>query len=191
MAKKKLVAVLFAATLPTAIGCTPSRPVVGVVSTPREVARRVRVGSMAPSIRFRTDAGVEYDTRSLYGDATVVAFPEAEGADCGRINERLVKEADRLAQKYVAFLEFIRPEGGCPHGKGCTLARRVEVKNVAMLCDGEGTARKLFEVEEPGAVFVLDRAGRIEATGRFEELEALTERARSVARRAVTISPPF
>ena len=84
----------------------------------------------------------------------------------------------------VAIIEVAGPADTCAAHETCVLARGENVGNLISLCDAEGLLRRMYRVQTPTAVLVLDEDGYVQSSGLLTDFEYYRLRAQNVARQA-------
>lgn len=162
-------------------GCTEAgsrnRPVVGrVVSKTGEP----ETDSPFPDITFVDSEGKPHRLSSLYADATIIALVEKA---CASADAELVVRTSEFGGR-VTVVEIASPPGGCKSHKHCVMTRGQRGDHLVSLCDGSGLVRRALRPDTSDNVFVLDRYGRVAASGDMADFPWLRRRAIDLALQA-------
>ena len=130
-------------------------------------------GTEFPDVGFVDEQGVSHRLMSLYGDATIIVLTEQP---CAPARCPLVERTSEFGGR-ITVVEITTPPGGCGAHKQCVRTRGNRGSHVVSLCDGAGLVRRALGPAASDAVFVLDRAGRVVASGQMDDFSWLRESA--------------
>ena len=131
------------------------------------------LGSQFPDIVFADQEGESHRLSSLYADATILALIEKP---CASADSPLVVGTSEFGWR-ITVVEITTPPGGCEAHKQGVMTRAERGGHLVSLCDGGGLVRRWLGLATPDAVVVLDRYGRVVASGRMTDFAWLRRRA--------------
>jgi len=178
--RKALIAAVAGILLLSVAGCNHSMiagPLVGTVVGYEPKAVIAKKGARAILVE---SAGQTRTLFSLYNDATILVFTDQPCLDA---NSDVVRSASCVGRD-VSIIEVAGPADNRAAHEKCALARGDTVGNLISLCDPEGLLRRLYRVQTPTAVLVLDEDGFVRTSGPLADFEYYRLLAQHVARQA-------
>lgn len=140
---------------------------------------RLEVRSWVGDIPFVDTLGQRSSVFSFRSDAYLIGFVESS-CSSREATTALAKEAARLSGS-VKVVEISIGESDCANVVKCAQQRGPKrLRNLIVLCDGNGRIRKNFKVIRSGCIFVVDGAGQVKAIGSFRDMNRLTGIAQDV-----------
>ncbi|MFO8014895.1 MAG: hypothetical protein R6X20_16525 [Phycisphaerae bacterium] len=130
-----------------------------------------------PDITFMDSEGKPHRLSSLYADATIIALVEEA---CASADANLVVRTSEFGGR-VTVVEITSPPGGCKSHEHCVMTRGQRGSHLVSLCDGSNLVRRALGPDTSDTVFVLDRYGRVAASGRVADFPWLRRRAIDLA----------
>ena len=158
-------------------GCSVA-PTAGVIGP------GMQVGASPTDIPFTGPEGRQTTFEKVRWPVSLVAFVSPPGETCCWINPKLVELSDNFADLPITVAQISEPTGKCPHGAGCVQACNLRQGRLVALCDPDRIAWKAYNQPQSGSVFLIDRSGKVVATGNVDALTAIADQARKMGKDA-------
>jgi cytochrome oxidase Cu insertion factor (SCO1/SenC/PrrC family) len=160
-------------TLALLVGCAQETKLVnsGTATSPD---CELNCGARFVDFQFCDDQGKTNSLKNVKGQFTVLAFNSCDED----YNPALTHLVDFVGEKsnwrvrVVGVDIFWTPEG-CVSTLQCAALPTFGNENFLAVCDGNGTIRKSYGVQNSGRYFIIDPNGKIVAKGELQNIECL------------------